>query len=447
METISAGISSVSSQPSCESCECVIWLPCVVPHPSSSPSPSSPSSDTFIITGDIRAQWLRDSTNQVLPYMLCARKDPTLRDMLCGLIHRQAHDILHNPYANAFNFGEQGEGHSDDITTPPMSPHVYEMKYELDSLAAALKLAYAYWNATADITCFQGEWLSSIGMILTTMETMQKPTSEDYNDPPYSFARSTTIATDTLPYQARGSPVKYTGLVKSMFRPSDDASTFGFHIPANAMAAVELRHVATMLSLPTGPTSNPSLAQRAIKLSEMIEEALQEFGIVTRKGKGQQQQDQRVYAYEADGFGSSALLDDANIPSLLSLPYLNYLPKSDKTYHNTRRFILSKENPYFFKGSVAQGIGGPHVGYGMIWHMSLIMQALTSDSDSEISQILNTLASTTGGTGFMHESFSMHNASVYTRSWFAWANGLFGELILTLVRERPWLLFNETETS
>jgi meiotically up-regulated gene 157 (Mug157) protein len=102
----------------------------------------------------------------------------------------------------------------------------------------------------------------------------------------------------------------------------------------------------------------------------------------------------------------------------------------------------STSNPYFFKGSAAEGIGGPHVGLDMIWPMSIIMCALTSTDQEEIRQCLRWLKTTHADTGFIHEAFNKDNPAQFTRSWFAWANSLFGELIVKLSRERPSLLRN-----
>jgi hypothetical protein len=133
-------------------------------------------------------------------------------------------------------------------------------------------------------------------------------------------------------------------------------------------------------------------------------------------------------------------MDDANVPSLLGLPYLGCVEPADEVYQNTRKFVLSADNPYFFKGQYAEGIGGPHVGMDMIWPMSITMRALTSTNDAEITQCLKMLKATHAGTGFMHEAFNKNNPTNYTRKWFAWANTLFGELIVKLYNEKPEIL-------
>ena len=133
-------------------------------------------------------------------------------------------------------------------------------------------------------------------------------------------------------------------------------------------------------------------------------------------------------------------MDDANAPSLLSLPYLGALQQDNPLYLNTRNFVLSESNPYFFKGEYGEGIGGPHVGMDMIWPMSIIMRAFTSTDKNEIKNCMKILLNTHAGTGFMHESFHKNDSANFTRRWFAWANTLFGELIIKLYNTDPDLL-------
>jgi meiotically up-regulated gene 157 (Mug157) protein len=411
--------------------------------------------DSFIITGDITAQWLRDSTNQVLPYIQFTPQDGELQELVCGLILRQAANVLHDPYANAFNFNASGAGHQDDQRRPPMTKSVFEGKYELDSIMAALKLAYHYYNVTQDDSCFlqDSTWMSSVLLILSTVQEQQNSTVQP-QDSAYYFMRTTNVATDTTVMSGIGAPARKTGLIKSMFRPSDDATTLPFLIPANMMAVVELGHLSDLLST----LANSPMIQNDVDLMESMKEAsltaksiaaevdaaLQRYAIVPSPSMWTSVAPRTdVIAYEADGFGSSYFMDDANVPSLLSLPYLGYLAKDDPTYLATRAYLLSDDNPYFFRGSAGEGIGGPHVGLGHIWPMGIIIRALTSTNDTEILWCLDTLKTSTAGTGFMHESFNSSNVYDFTRPWFAWANTLFGELILTLAAERPYLIFNQ----
>ena len=437
--------------------------------------------DTFVITGDIDAMWLRDSTNQLLPYVPLAARDEELAGLVCGAVRRQAALVLTNRYANAFNPEPSSAGHKDDaVATKPKVPYcdggaVFENKYELDSLVNVLKLANEYWNATADLSCFREEkappppphananasnstWLSAVAAILDTIAVQQAGTDEDFDDPSYTFQRTTNVATDTLLNAGRGVPARRTGMSKSYFRPSDDATTLPFFVPANAYAVVELRQlsaaggVLAALAAGAGGGSEPGVAavlsKQAAALGAEIDAGIKEHAIVipaaAAGAAASSAPSSPHYAYEVDGFGSYYFMDDANVPSLLALPYLGYVAKDDPIYLATRKRVLSNlTNPWFFAGSAGEGVGGPHQGTNMVWPMSIIMRALTSDDDDEISECLALLARTHDDTFFIHESFNRNDASKFTRRWFSWANSLFGTLIITLARERPHLIFKE----
>ena len=169
-------------------------------------------------------------------------------------------------------------------------------------------------------------------------------------------------------------------------------------------------------------------------LADTVEKALNKYAVANHLNYG------KILAFEADGFGNNLFMDDANVPSLLGMPYLGSIKPESELYLNTRKFVLSKDNPWFFEGKVASGIGGPHVGAEMIWPMSIIMRAMTSTSDQEITQCLKWLKNSHAGTGFMHETFHQDDAQNFTRKWFAWANTLFGELISKIHSERKHLL-------
>lgn len=380
---------------------------------------------TYVITGDIDAMWLRDSTAQVWPYLKFMPQDAALQQLVAGLIHKQTACILLDPYANAFYDDENRVGHwQSDLTE--MKPGVHERKWEIDSLCYPIRLAYHYWQLTGDTAPFDENWQAAVQSTLKVFREQQRK-----NDlGPYKFQRNTPHATDTLPLAGYGYPVKPVGLICSAFRPSDDATVYSFLIPSNFFAAVSLRQAATMMA----EIFSDKIAADLNALATEVENALQEHGTVEHPVYG------RIYAYEVNGFGSYNLMDDANIPSLLSLPYLGCVEANDPVYLNTRRFVLSAENPFFFKGKCAAGIGGPHVGLDMIWPMSIIMQALTSGDDQEIADCIQVLKNTHGGTGFMHESFHKDNPAVFSRDWFAWANTLFGELLWKVYEEKPHLL-------
>jgi len=389
-------------------------------------------SDTFIITGDIEAMWLRDSTGQVTPYMQYASQDEKLRKMLAGVVTRQAKSVLLDVYANSFNYDSNGNGHQDDTRTPKMTAAVFEGKYELDSLANVMHSSYLYWHNTNDTSIFTSEWQSAMDKILQTIKYQQIGTMEELYNEQYKFARETTVPTDSLMLGGRAAPANRCGLSRSHFRPSDDATTLPYLIPSNAYAVVALRELASILRNGLG---NSTKAAEAENLAQEIYDAIFEYGLVeTEQGT--------LFAYEVDGFGNSYFMDDANCPSLLSLPYLGFCSYDDPIYLLTRNAILSKKNPYYFTGSAASGVGGPHVGLGYIWPMGLIMQALTSTDPEEVDTCLQQIkaAAFVGsrfrsgqGYGFMHESFWKDNPVSYTRPWFAWANSLFSELILSIV--------------
>jgi meiotically up-regulated gene 157 (Mug157) protein len=381
--------------------------------------------DTFVITGDIEAMWLRDSTAQVWPYLSLTPGDPELQELIKGVLHRQARCILIDPYANAFN-KEAGESPwADDLTE--MRPELHERKWEIDSLCYPIRLAYAYWKTTGDASPFDAQWREAMGLVLKTFREQQRKATRG----PYKFQRVTGWQTDTVAGAGWGNPVRPVGLIVSIFRPSDDATTFPFLIPSNHFAVVSLLQLTEMILELRGEAD---FAMECDALAGEVREALFTHGVVTHPVHGE------VWAYEVDGFGNRHHMDDANIPSLLSLPYLGACAPSDPLYRRTRAFLLSPDNPYYFQGEAGDGVGGPHVGLEMIWPLGITMRALTSTDDSEIARCLRMLKETHGGTGFMHESFHQDDPTRFTREWFAWANTLFGELILKVHQERPQLL-------
>ncbi|MDE7460200.1 MAG: glycoside hydrolase family 125 protein [Paramuribaculum sp.] len=387
--------------------------------------------DTFVITGDINAMWLRDSSAQVWPYMSLIACDEPLRLMIEGVIRRQLKCIILDPYANAFNDGPTGGEWQSDWTK--MIPEVHERKWEIDSLCYPLRLAYEYWKRTGDISLFQSpEWSQALALILQTFREQQR--KEGGNTGPYRFLRTTDRALDTLNNVGWGAPVSGCGLIVSSFRPSDDATTLQYLVPSNFFAVTSLRQAAEINDAAGG---DASLSAECRELADEVSAALDNYAVVQTPDFG------KIYAFEVDGFGNSLLMDDANAPSLLSLPYLSDVPVDSPVYQATRSLIWSPRNPYFFRGKVAEGIGGPHVGYDMAWPMSLTMRALTSDSDEEILDCLDMLLATDAGTGFIHESFNVDDPSQFTREWFAWQNGLFGELILKLFNEGKIDLLNQ----
>ena len=248
---------------------------------------------------------------------------------------------------------------------------------------------------------------------------------------PYKFQRKTERALDTLNNNGLGAPVNPVGLIVSAFRPSDDATTLQFLVPSNFFAVSSLKKAAEILNV---VNKNTSLAKQCTDLALEVEAALKKYATYNHPKYG------TIYAFEVDGFGNHLLMDDANVPSLLAMPYLGDVDINDPIYQNTRRFVWSKDNPYFFKGKAGEGIGGPHIGYDMVWPMSIMMKAFTSRDDQEIKSCIEMLMRTDAGTGFMHESFHKDDPKKFTRSWFAWANTLFGELLWKTFNEKPYLL-------
>ena len=392
---------------------------------------SDGSPDTFVYTGDIHAMWGRDSGAQVWPYLQFANKDKNLKKMIKGVILRQFHNISFDPYANAFNrYPDPNGGWMKDDCG--MKPELHERKYEIDSLCYPLRLAYQYWKVTGDASIFDGLWIDVCQKVLKTFKEQQRKNGRG----PYKFLRVTDRQLDTVNNGGWGAPVKPVGLIASVFRPSDDATTLLFLVPSNFMAVTTLKKMADVI---TTVNHQPALAKECNDLANEVHNALMKYAIYNHPKYG------KIYAYEVDGFGNQLLMDDANVPSLLAMPYLGDVSLDDPIYQNTRRFVWSDDNPYFFKGKAGEGIGGPHIGYDMAWPMSIMMKAFTSKDDKEIKDCIQMLMDTDADTGMIHESFNVNNASDYTRPWFAWQNTLFGELILKLVDEGKVDLLNSCQ--
>lgn len=389
--------------------------------------------DTVVYTGDIHAMWLRDSGAQVWPYVQLANQDAELKAMLAGTIRRQFKCIIIDPYANAFlDPHDPDPDHQWMSDGTDMKLELHERKWEIDSLCYPIRLAYQYWKVTGDASIFDEEWIQAITNVLKTFHEQQR---KDGNGP-YKFLRVTDRQLDTLNNGGLGNPVNPVGLIVSSFRPSDDATTFQFLVPSNFFAVTSLRKAAEIL---TAVNNKPAMAKQCTDLANEVEAALKKYATYNHPKYG------TIYAFEVDGFGNRFLMDDSNAPSLLSMAYLGDVDINDPIYQNTRRFVWSPDNPYFFKGTAGEGIGGPHIGYDMVWPMSIMMKAFTSQDDQEIKTCIKMLMDTDAGTGFMHESFHKNDPSNFTRSWFAWQNTLFGELILKLVNEGKVDLLNSIQ--
>ncbi|KAK2808040.1 hypothetical protein FQN50_005122 [Emmonsiellopsis sp. PD_5] len=397
---------------------------------------------SFIVTGDINAEWLRDSTNQLTQYQSLAKKDPNIENLILGAINTQAEFVLQSPYCNAFQPPppsglEPTPSTQQDTVHPAYEPSViFECKYELDSLANFLALGNQFYSHTKSTAFVTKRWYNAIDTVLRVIEQQSQPTFDEngqYVRNEYTFQRMTDIGTETLSLKGVGNPLNNgTGLVRSAFRPSDDTTIFGYFIPANAMMAVELKRTAQTIKAAGGPAE---LTRTLLHKARTIEEGIREHGIVSTKKWGD------VFAFEIDGYGSSLLMDDANLPSLLSLPLLGFVDQDDKIYQNTRKMILSKDgNPYYLTGSGFHGIGGPHIGLQNAWPMSVLVRARTSNSDAEITESIN-MVRDSSLLGLIHESVNVNAVSEYTRSWFAWANSVFAQTILELAEKKPHLIF------
>lgn len=377
----------------------------------------------WVITGDIDAMWLRDSTNQVWPYLPLANGDQALTRLFRGLIATQAECVLLDPYANAFlSQKEQKSPFPEDRTE--MRAGVHERKWEVDSLASVLRLSHGYWKASGDKQPFTARWTEAMGAILRTYRQQQRR----QDDGPYRFQRRSTAPQETL-WRGLGSPTARNGLLHSGFRPSDDATTLSYLIPSNWMAATYLEKTATLLR----ELGQQALADDFTQLALEVQSLILSQAVYSTRNKS-------VYAYEINGLASYLFMDDPNVPSLLALPYLECCSAEDPIYKQTRELILSPTNPYYYQGKVARGLGSPHTPSGSIWPIGACMQALTSQSVEEIRSCLELLKLSHAGTGFMHESFDVNDPSKFTRPWFAWANSIFGELIVQLLDQHPQLL-------
>ena len=367
----------------------------------------------FVLTGDIPAMWQRDSTAQLRPYLILAQHDAEIADIIESVVNRQFFNMDLDPYANAFNETANNAGHQQDQTT--MNPWIWERKYELDSLCYPVQLAYLLWRNTGRTSHFDQAFMSAIQKMVTVIETEQH-----HADSPYRFERAEDRPEDTL-IDGTGRPVADTGMSWSGFRPSDDANVYGYSIPGNLFAVESLRQLAQIY---TEVLQQPEQAAHFTQLAQTIADGVQNFGVTTN------QAGEAVFAYEVDGLGNALIIDDANVPDLLSLPYLGAVASDDPIYQATRKTILSPENGFYYAGKFGAGLGSPHTPKHYIWPIALAVQGLTDPNKTHKRAILDTLAATTANTDMMHESFHVDDPTQYTREWFSWANMMFCELLL-----------------
>lgn len=377
-----------------------------------------PDDTYFVATGDIPAMWLRDATFQVLPYLEVLDKIPELKEIILGVLKLELRYVQHDPYANAFNQTASGAHWSDDETDIAVSDLVWERKFEIDSLCAPIFLALKYHQKTGETALFDDEFWQTVALIMDTFETEQH-----HETSPYYFKRVDCPATDTLVNDGRGTPIGYTGMIWCGFRPSDDACEYGYHVPSNMYAISVLRPLLTLI-----PADLVDLKQRIERLIAAVEQGIKDFAIVTLEN-GQQ-----IYAYEVDGLGNVNLMDDANVPSLLSLPFLGYLTSDDELYQATRQFILSAQNPYYYSGKILEGIGSSHTPERYVWPVSLAMEGLTTPDVLVKAAKLQAIAMSDNQTKQCHESVQVDDPTQYTREWFSWSNMTFCQLALEICK-------------
>lgn len=383
--------------------------------------------DSYVITGDIDAMWLRDSSAQIWPYLSMVHEDDALKNLFQGLINRQMKCILLDPYANAFMKDFNQETHwKTDKPTP--QPGVHERKYEIDSYCYPVRLSYYYWKETGDTSIFDKQWEKGARQIVETFRTEQRKDGTT----PYKFIRKTDNRNVNCAFYGKGRPVKPVGLIASAFRPSDDGCLYPFLIPSNIFAVESLDQLSEIFA---EVLKDEKFSVECAEFATEVAQAIEKYAVIDHLDYG------KVYAYEVDGYGNALFTDDPNIPSLIAVKYL-VQPRhfNEEVYQNTRKFLLSTDNPYYFVGKAGEGQGGPHAGLNTIWPMGIILRAMTSDNDEEIVWCVRQLLATDDNRGFMHETFHKDDASKFSRSWFAWANTLFGELIVKIYNEKPELL-------
>ncbi|QDK71009.1 glycoside hydrolase family 125 protein [Lactococcus protaetiae] len=372
---------------------------------------------TFLLTGDIPAMWLRDSTAQLRPYLVLAKEDEDILKLIAGLVQKQFFFINLDPYANAFNEAANGAGHQTDHTNfNENRDWIWERKYEIDSLCYPVQLAYLLYKNTGWTAHFDKNFVNGVKKILEVFKT-----ELNHEQSPYRFIRDTERKEDTLTREGRGAEVAYTGMTWSGFRPSDDVCEYGYLVPSNMFAVVILGYIKSIFS---EIIENTELAREADELQRTIQQGLDEFA------KAKNEAGQEIWAYDVDGLGHQAIMDDSNVPNLIAAPYLGYCDSEDELYLNTRKTMLSKENPYYYEGKFARGIGSSHTPENYVWPIALAMEGMTTKNKLEKERILNHLVATDAGTHLMHEGFDVDNPDHYTREWFSWANMMFCELVM-----------------
>ncbi len=373
-----------------------------------------PNEEVYMLTGDIPAMWLRDSSASVIQYIDFAKDDKDVYNLIKGLIKRQFFYIEVDPYANSFNKEPNGHGHKDDEGL--RTPYTWERKFEIDSLCYPVWLLYRLYKVTGDKSLLSPRFVKIANIIMDTFITEQ----HHHERSSYMHYRPGEKEGFNIPNHGKGGEVAYTGMIWSGYRPSDDACKYGYFVPGNMFAVVILRELEELFL----EINEKELALKAKTLKEEIDEGIEKYGIINHPEFGD------IYAFEVDGLGNYLLMDDANVPSLLSIPYFGYADATDPIYKNTRNYCLSFSNPYYFEGKCLKGIGSPHTDEGYVWHIGVTLQALTSSSEKEKKELIEMVKRSDADTNYTHEGVDKDNPNNYTRSWFAWSNSLFAYLLL-----------------
>lgn len=444
---------------------------------------------SYIITGDIDAMWLRDSASQLYSYLSFLSPHnaefnddiKSLNSLWRGLINSHARYIIISPYCHSFQPPPESGippttngAYSHNKPRPAYDPSkVFDCKWELDSLASFLQVSVGYWAHTHDLAFFaRYNWIEAVQAAVDAAAAMRLGTYDEQGrvlPSAWTFTGWTNRGSETLTNDGLGNPVRTNGMVRTGFRPSDDATIFQLLVPANMMWAKYLEEASVMMEELAEGAVHPIDAQKQAMAQNLtqsmrdlafgIRKGIDADGIVTHKEFGE------IFAYECDGYGGVNLMDDANVPSLLSMPLFKYaesrypLPEGaknrdyNKVYQNTRRFAMSAANPYWAQGPALSAVGGPHLGPGKAWPMAALVAGMTAfDAESGlvdargksvgggeeelvafVSEQLGMVLNSTSGWGIVHESVNSWHGESFTRAWFGWANGLLGELVVRMV--------------
>lgn len=380
--------------------------------------------DTFILSGEKPALFLRDSAIQMDPYIRFAGDDPALALMIKGLVARHCRCILLDPYANAFLYypNDRSE-HSGDLTT--MKPGVYERKYAMDSLCFSFRLAHRYWSVTGDSTILTDEWRRAARRVIDIWRLEQNHTRESG----YRFQRLTGLDTDTLSHEGQGSPVAFTRMTWSGFRPGESRCELHYPIAGQAFATVALGQVQALADA----AGLDGLVHEAAGLREDLEAGIAAHGHMLIGGID-------VLANEVDGRGTQLFLDEPQVDSLLGLPYLGYCTVEDPIYRATREAVLSSRNELFVEGTLGAGLRNLTDAAGRIAPMSILLRGLTAGEKSELQESLQMLLRLQAGNRHMRESVDANDANVASQRWVPVANALFAELVFHAAENFPEVL-------